>query len=137
MNWHETWISQGMTTRRGFTLIEVLLAMAIVSFVLFGTAELLVRAQQLSREADARIGMTDLLVATLEGLKSRSFDGPDLDAGDVRASLEPAGQKTVILERRIEAVSADLKRIELVLYAEDARQRGLRAVLYVSRFLGF
>ena len=118
-------------------MIEVLLAMAIVSMVLFGTAELLVRAQQLSRDADARIGMTDILVATLEGLKSRPFDGSDLDAGDIRTPREPAGQKPVILERRIEAVSADMKRIELVLYADGARQRGLRAVLYVSRFLGF
>jgi prepilin-type N-terminal cleavage/methylation domain-containing protein len=126
-----------MTNRRGFTLIEVLLAMALVSFVLFGTAELLVRAQQLSREADARIRMTDILVATLEGLKSRPFDGSDLNAGDVRTSLESAGQKPLILERRIEAVSADLKRIELILYADEARQRGIRAVLYISRFLGF
>jgi prepilin-type N-terminal cleavage/methylation domain-containing protein len=126
-----------MTNPRGFTLIEVLLAMALVSFILLGTAELLVRAQQLSREADARIWMTDILAATFEGLKSRPFDGPDLDPGDVRTSLDRAGQKRIVLERRVEAVSADMKRIELVLYADEAQQRGIRAVLYVSRFLGF
>ena len=83
----------GHDNPRGFTLIEVLLAMALVSFILFGTAELLVRAQQLSRDADARIWMTDILAATFEGLKSRPFDGPDLEPGDIRTSLEPGGAK--------------------------------------------
>jgi prepilin-type N-terminal cleavage/methylation domain-containing protein len=126
-----------MTGRKGFTLIEVLLALVLVSLVLIGTAELLVRAQQISREAETRIRMTDALSAALESLKALPYDDPGLANGEVQTRLEAAGQKTFVLERRTEDVSLDMKRIEMTVYADEARARGIRAVLYISRLLGF
>ncbi len=67
-------------TSRGFTLIEVLIALALVSALIIGGIEILILAAQIKLKADANIELADLAASRLEERKAA-----------VLADIEPAG----------------------------------------------
>jgi prepilin-type N-terminal cleavage/methylation domain-containing protein len=56
--------------RRGFTLIEVLIAWALVSFLIIGGLEILTLAARFKMKADANLELTDLAGSRLEERKA-------------------------------------------------------------------
>jgi len=87
----------------GFSLIEVLEAMALVSFLLAGMGELLLHSLQAKRKTDTRFELTALLSAKLESLKTLPYDSAELQAGSDRLDIAPEPRLgTVREEWRIE-----------------------------------
>jgi len=87
----------------GFSLIEVLEAMALVSFLLAGMGELLLHSLQAKRKTDTRFELTALLSAKLESLKTLPYDSAELQAGSHRLDIAPEPRLgTVREEWRIE-----------------------------------
>jgi len=125
-------------TRRGFSLIEVLITLALVSFLLTGMAGLLLRSIQAKKAADEHLQRAGLLSSKLESFKSLSFESEGLRAGEYQEEIEGApGEATALAEWRIEDRGFNSKRIDLRIALQSRLERRLRAVLLVSGFLGF
>jgi type II secretory pathway pseudopilin PulG len=126
------------TGRPGYSLIEVLWVMALVSFLLAGMGELLLRSFQAARSTDETARKTALLTAAMESFKTKSFASGDLAPGEYvqTGELVPGG-KAIQSEWRIEQPAPGLKKIEFGLFLQGESGRAIRAALLISEALGF
>jgi Tfp pilus assembly protein PilV len=120
----------------GFSLVEVLLAAGLISFLLAGTAELMIKSIEVTRHSDRLVRLTGRLASEIEELKALPFDAEDLAAGrnELRLRTDPDG-KPVRVEWTVEAVSENLKRVNFKLSREERPDRVLEAVLLITREL--
>jgi hypothetical protein len=82
--------------------------------------------------------MAAAVVAKLESLKGLPFEGADLSPGTYRLDMGgESGQSSVSLEWRIAPPAAGIKKIDILAYCENKRETGTRAVLLLSKHLGF
>jgi prepilin-type N-terminal cleavage/methylation domain-containing protein len=123
--------------RRGFSFIEVLLAMALISFLLSGTAELVIRSISLKKKAEVNLQMVALVSSKLECLKSLPYESGELQAASYNEILEGRFPEVYLREWMIEDISSNMKRIELIVYPENHPEKTLRISLFLSRELGF
>ncbi len=123
--------------RRGFSFIEVLLAMALISFLLSGTAELVIRSISLKKKAEVNLQMVALVSSKLECLKSLPYESGELQAASYNEILEGRFPEVYLREWMIEDISSNMKRIELTVYPENHPEKTLRISLFLSRELGF
>jgi prepilin-type N-terminal cleavage/methylation domain-containing protein len=123
--------------RRGFSFIEVLLAMALISFMLSGTAELVIRSISLKKKAEVNLQMAALVSSKLECLKSLPYESGELQAASYNEILEGRFPEVYLREWMIEDISSNMKRIELTVYPENHPEKTLRISLFLSRELGF
>jgi prepilin-type N-terminal cleavage/methylation domain-containing protein len=123
--------------RRGFSFIEVLLAMALISFLLSGTAELVIRSISLQKKAEVNLQMAALVSSKLECLKSLPYESGELQAASYNEILEGRFPEVYLREWMIEDISSNMKRIELTVYPENHPEKTLRISLFLSRELGF
>lgn len=123
--------------RRGFSFIEVLLAMALISFLLSGTAELVIRSISLKKKAEVNLQMAALVSSKLECLKSLPYESGELQAASYNEILEGRFPEVYLREWMIEDISSNMKRIELTVYPENHPEKTLRISLFLSRELGF
>ena len=122
---------------RGFSFIEVLLAMALISFLLSGTAELVIRSISLNKKAEVNLQMAALVSSKLECLKSLPYESGELQAASYNEILEGRFPEVYLREWMIEDISSNMKRIELTVYPENHPEKTLRISLFLSRELGF
>lgn len=122
---------------KGFSFIEVLLAMAIISFLIAGTAELLIRASTLKRHGDSNLYMTGMASSKLESLKSSAYESAELQADSSGEIIEDSRRETYRREWTVEDISPDMKRITVKVYSESHPERAVRIGLLISRALGF
>jgi len=114
------------------------MAMALVSFLLTGMAELLLRSIQAKKAADEHLQRAGLLSSKLESFKSLPYESEGLRAGEYQEEIEGAPDEAAALaEWRIEDRGLNSKRIDLRITLQSRLERRLRAVLLVSGFLGF
>ena len=94
-----TYTSQKKSRRDGFTIVEVMVAVAIVAIVAFGTLSFQYYSVRESRSAEAQIAATRLGQLLLEDWKSTGGD-PDYDATSLGlgfvASTPPATGSYII-----------------------------------------
>jgi prepilin-type N-terminal cleavage/methylation domain-containing protein len=129
---------EAVMKRRGFSLIEVLVAMALALLLVVGTAELLTLSLRAKRKGDITAALTHALTARLETLKSRPFEDVTLSPGEHAEIVrgEPGGH---LIEEEWE-VTDDRDRMKRVgLRVRYAGRSGpeTAAVLFISRDLGF
>lgn len=122
---------------KGFSFIEVLLAMALISFLLAGTAELVIRSISLRKKAEVNLELAALASSKLEFLKSLPYESSELQATSYNEILEGRFPEVYLREWIIEDISSNLKRIGLTVYPENHPEKTLRISLYLSKELGF
>jgi prepilin-type N-terminal cleavage/methylation domain-containing protein len=124
------------TQDRGFTLIETLIALALVSFLVAGTAELIGLALLTKRKAEAHIEATRIFQDKLERLRILPFDHPDLEPGGHGESIASEnGEGMFTCEWIIEELPGELKRIAITVSGPAGTTA--EAVLLISARLGF
>ena len=79
MTANDTHTSDQIISLRGFTLIEVLIAMAIFSIGILAVASMQIRSINLNASAQMQSEATTLAVEWLERLKMLPYDHTDLD----------------------------------------------------------
>ena len=94
---------------RGFTLIEVLVALAIFSIGILAVASLQIQSVNLNAKARMQTEATNLAVECLERLKMLSYDDADLDE-ESNPHQEQSGSYTVQWEI-VEALDMQMKTI--------------------------
>ena len=121
----------------GFSLIEVLVAMALIFFLLTGTAELVIHSIRTKRKADENMKLASLLVSKLESLKTLPFESADLQAGFHSAEIGDEPEERRREEWEVEDLTFNTKKIDLRVSSGQAPQRPARSVLLLSKSLGF
>ncbi len=124
------------TQNRGFTLIEALVALALVAGLVAGAAELIGLALLTKRKAEAHIEATAIFQDKLERLRSLPFDAPDLESGLYRETVIPkGGSGAFACEWTIEDLPGLLKRVGITVSGPAGAKA--EAVLLISGKLGF
>jgi type II secretory pathway pseudopilin PulG len=123
--------------RPGFSLIETLLAAAIVFVLILAIGELLLGAARARTRGDAASAAADVLAAKLEELKSLPFDSPDLGPGIHEDEATAPSGAPFVRRWTAEDAGLGLKLVNVEIFGpgETARRTGLP--LYFSRDLGF
>jgi prepilin-type N-terminal cleavage/methylation domain-containing protein len=122
----------------GFSLVEVLVAAGLISFLLVGTAELLVQSIGVQRKTDRTLRITGLIAAESERIKSLPFEAGELAAGghEIEIELRP-GEEPVALAWTVEDQGPNLKKVTFKLSRNGRAGPPLEAVLLLSKDLGF
>lgn len=122
----------------GFSLIEVLVSLALVSFLLLGTAFMLTRAIQIRLRCDRIAKSSEAASAFLAKLKSMPFESASLNEGSGEERFNgPGDPVSLVLRWTITDLSERLKQIEVECHATDLPQKKTHLFLYISRDLGF
>ena len=121
----------------GTSLIEVLIAMALVILLVVGSAEMMTLALRAKRRGDVLAAITRAVGDRFESLKARPFDAPELVPGAYAATVpfEPGGRLAETWE--IADDGDGLKLIRLTVRPSGSAGQETVAVLFVSRDLGF
>jgi type II secretory pathway pseudopilin PulG len=123
---------------QGFSLVEVLVAAGLISFLLVGTAELLVQSIGVQRRTDQSLRITGMLAAEAEKLRALPFEAADLAAGGHEVEIElPPGGEPVTLQWSVEDQGTTLKKVNFSLTRNGRPNPPLEAVLLLSKDLGF
>jgi prepilin-type N-terminal cleavage/methylation domain-containing protein len=124
--------------RRGFTFIEVVISLALVSFLAAGLARMLILAVAVTGRADRTSALTALAVEKLEVLKTLPAEDESLAEGD-HEDVVQSGACPGPFRRswRVETLEDGAKKIELVVSAPGAPPKTFRAVLFLAPELGF
>jgi prepilin-type N-terminal cleavage/methylation domain-containing protein len=129
---------EAVMKRYGFSLIEVLVAMALALLLVVGAAELLTLSLGAKRKGDITAALTYALTARLETLKSRPFEdgalSPGVHAETVRG--EPGGF-LIAEEWEVTDDGDRMKRVGLRVRYAGRSGPETAAVLFISRDLGF
>jgi hypothetical protein len=128
----------GAAGRRGSSLIEVLVAMALALLLVVGAAEMLTLALRAKRRGDVLAALTRAVVDRFESLRSLPFEDAALSPGDHTETVRVEPGACLIAEAWEIADDGDgLKLVRL--RAREAGRTGpeTSAVLFISRDLGF
>ena len=129
---------KGQTNNRGFTLVEFLVSLTLVTFLLTGTVQLTIYSLLVKRNADLNLKITEHASSLFEHFKSLPYESEELKEGLVAETIkEEDSFETFIRKWKIEEISPRLKEIELEVTSEKYSQKKIRLVLYISRELGF
>jgi prepilin-type N-terminal cleavage/methylation domain-containing protein len=129
---------EAVMKRRGFSLIEVLVAMTLALLLVVGAAELLTLSLWAKRKGDITAALTHALTARLETLKSRPFEDGALSAGEHAETVRGEPGNCLIAEEWGVTDDGDrMKRIELKVRCAGRPGPETTAVLFMSRDLGF
>jgi prepilin-type N-terminal cleavage/methylation domain-containing protein len=124
--------------QRGFTLVEVLVSLALVFILITGTAQLTIHSLLIKRRADCNLRTAELASSKLEYLKSLPYESDELKEGFRMESVRGEGLlETFWREWRIQDISSSMKSVEIEIFSENYPQKKLRMVLLISKDLGF
>jgi len=125
-------------SRRGFSLIELLISSAITFFLLLGAGQLVLHSILFQHTSDKTLKAVELASRKSEYLKSLSYD--DIDAGGEEKSeivAEEGTNGSYCLSWTGEEVSPGFKRIIITCFPENDSRRTVKTVLLLSKYLGF
>ncbi len=123
---------------KGFTLIELLISFALITFLIMGTAELVVHSLIIKKRADYNIKTSELVFSKIEYLKSFDFDSEILkESSHSKTYKEQVSKEKYSLSWEIKDISERMKQIEMECYPENCPRKKSRMMIYLSRELGF
>ena len=124
--------------RPGFSLIEVLVAMAVALLLVVGTAEVIALSLAAKRSGDIAAGLAQVVSAKLEQLKSELFNGSDLEPGGGTENVsDEAGRRVFVLYWEIEDIGSGMTRVRLRVHPRGRPGPGVALTHFLSRALGF
>ena len=122
----------------GFTLVELLISFALITFLISGTAQLTMHSLFAKRRADYNLRSAELAASKLEYFKSLAYESDELKEGIQTETIKEEGTQQInLIEWRIQDTSLNMKRIEMEIYLKKYPQKKIRVVLLLSRELGF
>ena len=116
--------SEKTSSLRGFTLIEVLIALAIFSIGILAVASMQIQSINLNASAQMQSEATTLAVEWLERLKMLPYDHTDLDEGN-NPHQDQFGSYTIVWEVT-EALDLPTKRISVTVVNANPNAKDVR-----------
>jgi prepilin-type N-terminal cleavage/methylation domain-containing protein len=125
-------------SNRGYSLIEVLITMALVSMIVVGASEMLIQAVRIQRKADANLDMTGIASTRLEEIrgKSRGMFGGASNPGE---AFTASGRRntTYIGTWRTESTDGILDRLVFEIRPELKPEAMISLRILICRELSF
>jgi prepilin-type N-terminal cleavage/methylation domain-containing protein len=122
----------------GFSLIEVLVAMALAMLLVVGTGELIGLSLAAKRNGDIASGLAHVLAAKLEHLKSVPLDGPELEPGSYADDvLEESSRCVFVCRWEIEDTEEGMKTVRIRAHPRGRLRSGVSLIFYLYGPLGF
>jgi prepilin-type N-terminal cleavage/methylation domain-containing protein len=123
---------------RGFSLIEVLVAMSLTIILLVGTAELIVLSVMAGRKGDTTAALTEALAARAEGLKSLAYGAGGLLPGAYSETvMDGAGRGPILHKWTVEDAGARMSRVRIRVSLAGRSGAAASLTLWISKDLGF
>ncbi len=124
--------------KKGFSLIELLISMALIFFLLAGMAQLIILSCAAKKKAEFHLTAASLACSKLEYLKSLPFESPDLEQGRHAESIKDSLSAEVFLrEWKVLDLAEDMKKIILRISSPNNRDKEAAFVLLINRTLEF
>jgi len=124
--------------RRGFTLIETLIGLAVAAFLITGTAELMLRSACLEKKADILTAAAGLARDRMTLLRAQPFDGPELEEGSHEEIVtDTATGRLFRVTWNVELQTESMKAVLLSASPGRSSERGVKVRLLIARPLGF
>jgi len=125
-------------SKRGFTLLELLISFAIVTILLLGAAQLTLYSLYVKRTSDCSLESAELASDKLKYLKSLPFESQELEeSSNVERIRSQKRNDMFHREWTVFDVTSKMKKIEVACYSESCVHRIARIVLFYSKELGF
>ena len=122
----------------GFSLIEVLVAMALVLILVLGTAELIALSLAAKRTGDQASGLARAAAEKLEQLKSVPFDGPELEPGGrIENVVNESGRAVFVRSWEVEETGDGMKSVRIRVHPRGRPRSAVVLTLFICRDLGF
>lgn len=127
-----------MNSRKsGFSLIEVLLTLFLLTTTLTGTIQLLAQAATLKNRADLQVQITTYLINRLEELKTFLPNNQGGQGEQEEEVFDSISGETFLCHWRLIEEGAEAWRIEIEVIARDHQEKRTQATLWVTPLLGF
>ena len=125
-------------SERGFSLVEVLLSLFLVSFFIMGTAQLIIQALVVRKKAEKNLRISELLTSKLEQLNALPFERKELEEGSASEAVVEGGREEKFWRIwRIDDLTSGMKRVEIEIFSENHPQQRTYLVFFLSQELGF
>lgn len=122
----------------GFTLVELLISFALITFLISGTAQLAMHSLLAKRRAEQNLMSAELTASKLEYFKSLAYENDELKEGTQTEAVKVEGTLQIyLITWRIQDISRGMKRIEIESHLEKNPRKKTRIVFLLSRELGF
>ena len=124
--------------KKGFSLIETLIGLAVSMFLITGTGQLLLQSLRLRQKSEAVLQTARIAADLVESLRALPFDDPSLDAGEHEDAVADPGTK--LMFRRHWTVEDDgpaIKDTTVTIACESKRVRDVRLRVRLEKELGF
>lgn len=122
----------------GFSMIELLIAMSIISIFILGTTQLTLHSIHLKQKSDCLVRAAEFTSAAFEHFKSLPYDSAELEDVENEETIEDERSNNLFHRCwTIRKISTSLKRIEVDCFARNHPRKKIRATLILSRELGF
>ncbi len=124
--------------RRGWSLIETLMAMALTAFLISGAAELMIRSAQLKEKADILTAAAGLARDRLAELSAQVFDGNLGEEGlHEEVEFDKATGRRFRVAWRVEHRPRGVKAVSITVSPEQSSHKGIELRCLLSPSLGF
>ena len=122
----------------GFSLIEVLVSMALALLLIIGTMELISYSLWVKKKGDLASGLAHTAASRLEALKAVPIDTEARRPGEYEASVwNDLSRETLRQEWTIAKAGEGLQRVILTTRSLDYPESELHLMLLLSRDIGF
>ena len=123
---------------KGFSLMEVQIALVVITFFLLSTAQLLILSQSVQNRYKDHIRIMRLISEQLEYLRSLPFSSPEVAEGFYTDNLTELDSVRVFrINWTISDISPRLKSIDISCFPEGYKKRETKTILYLSSDLEF
>lgn len=117
---------------RGFTLIELIITLTIISIVLVGTITIMLTSQARGMEAQHEAAASSAATKQVEQLRGTAFDNIALGTTSFTPSNVPS---LVSAQSVITAVGVDLKQVVVtIIWKEGSRNQTVTLSSYINRY---
>ena len=122
---------------KGFSLIDLLVAMTITSFLIMGIAQLMCHAILIKRKTDCSLRAAELACQEIEHLRTTVVSSETAETSQAEEFEDEKVNHRFFREWIIQDVSSAEKKIELDCYAINYPRKRTRIALTLSTELGF
>ncbi len=124
----------------GFSLLEVLVAMALTLGLIVATAEMIAFALWAKHKGDTASAVASVIAARIETLKGLPFEAAELAPGDhAGVATDGPSRRSFSVDWTVEEAGAGgaLKRVQVTAAPVDRPAARARITVFISRDLGF
>ncbi len=124
--------------KKGFTLIELMVSLAVITFLLLGTAHSIIFTLKVDRRSSIKIWATELALAKVEYLKSISFDHPHMKNGSYEEEIKVNHSEEIYYRTwKISDLSKQEKKVVIDCRAVNEGTIVIKFAIIISKELGF